>query len=333
MMHLDSISTRSDVLSVEPALVFDVKFSLQRGKDVPIGYSLAVRTEDKRLLGVATPTATPLPSGTESLPVDAAGANDNRVTWAVQAVLPLTPRLLDHLDDIRAKNRKQDVVLHCEIGADWLTSKCVVTPLVPDPQRAITYAAEKASATFHSQYSDLWVLSGDGGRTFMERGRSVSGQVVTIRGSDWVHDYLAGWKQTRFVVVELPEAEILANPLNVAERVNAAIASIKKAAANVERGEWNDVLEDLRPVWELLRNDADIQGMLKRDGYTDEAVSAFNESVKQQFALASKFVHRTDPTGRKVSPEIRANKEDAMMCYSFALSLVNLISRKTHRLT
>jgi type I restriction-modification system DNA methylase subunit len=48
--------------------------------------------------------------------------------------------------------------------------------------------------------------------------------------------------------------------------------------------------------------------------------------------LASKFLHPLDKAGAKLSPEIRASKEDAYLCYSLATSVVNLVSRKLLRL-
>lgn len=336
MMTLDSITVRTDTPTVEPSLVFDVAFMLQRGKEVPLGFTVTVRSEDKVLLGPAVPCAAPVPNGNESLPMDA-GSNENRIPWLSRVVLPLTPRLLNHLEDVRAKHRKQDVVLLCDVETNWLSAKTVLAPLAPAQTaqqaqpRGVAYVEPSPGAPFYSQFSNMWVLSGDGGRTFIERGRALTPQVVTIRASDWIHDHVAAWKNTKFVLVELPEVELLAGPTKPAERVNAAIESIRKATDNLQRGEWNDVLEDLRPVWELLRNHADVQDLLKRDGYTPEAIDAFNESVNKQFTLASKFIHRID-LGKKVSPEIRANKEDALMCYSFAMTLVNLVTRKALRL-
>jgi hypothetical protein len=49
------------------------------------------------------------------------------------------------------------------------------------------------------------------------------------------------------------------------------------------------------------------------------------------FDFASKFVHRTDKTGKRLVPEVRAAKEEAMLVYALAGTVVNLIARKTAR--
>jgi len=178
----------------------------------------------------------------------------------------------------------------------------------------------------------MWVLSGDGGRKFMERETLRHGATVTISSGDWLHDYSSPWRTTQYLVVELPQPEFLTSAPNLEQRVNAAIEAAKASTDNIAKGEWNDALQDLRPVWELLRKQSDITDLLQRDGYTADAITAVEAIVQQQFTLAPKFLHRTDPSGKRINPEIRASKEDALVCYTCAMSLLNLISRKSARL-
>jgi hypothetical protein len=259
-----------------------------------------------------------------------------------QSVLALSSRAIDHIEALRAKHRKGDVVLSCEAQAHFLVRRVVNAPLRPGPQlkdehgkalgTAVVYDPSGGGEAFRSEPSHMWVLSGGGGQAFMERFTMKSELDVVIHSSDWVHDYSAPWKATKYMVVELPQAEMLSSIPGIDERVNAAIEAAKRASDNVTKGEWSNAVEDLRPVWELLRNQADIQGLLQRDGYPQDAIAALNESIRQQFEFVSKFLHRSDKTGKKVAPEVKASKEDAWLCFSFAASLLNLVSRKAQRL-
>jgi hypothetical protein len=343
-MRLLSIIPKPNALFVDPTLEFELVFGFRRGQQVPLDFTLVVATADGRLMGTARPTLAPSTGATnDPLPLDASTLNTGEANWVVRASLPLTARQLDHIEDLRSKERKGDVVLNCDIEAASFASRATVAAVVPGPeaqdkagkdsgQHFVFYLRnQSARDRFYSQYSDMWLLSGDSSRTFLQRETFRHPMKITISSGDWVHDYTAAWRATRYMVVELPQPSFVILTPEVEKRLAGAVSAVNKASQDMLKGEWNDVVEDLRPVWELLRNDVDIQQLLARDGYTPAAVAAFNESVRQQFELASKFLHKTDKAGN-AAPEIRAAKEDAFLCYSFALSVVNLVSRKAERL-
>ncbi len=343
-MRLVSITPKPNAQFVEPTLGFELVFAFRRGQQVPLDFTLVIASADGRLLGSARPTLMPSTGATnDPLPLDASTLNTGEMSWVVHASLPLTARQLDHIEDLRSTERKGDVLLNCDIEAASLASRATVATLVPGPdvhdeggkdtgQNLVFYLRnQSARDRFHSQYSDMWLLSGDSSRTFLQREVLRHPMKVTISSGDWVHDYTAPWRATRYMVVELPQPSFVIATPEVEKRLAGAVSALNKASQDMLKGEWNDVVEDLRPVWELLRNDVDIQQLLARDGYTPAAVAAFNESVRQQFELASKFLHKTDKAG-KAAPEIRAAKEDAFLCYSFAMSMVNLVARKAERL-
>lgn len=313
---------------------------------------MRLRTEDNKLLGVARPMGfveQPL-----ALAALAQGESTVEAQVRLNVVLALSPKQLDYLEDRRARHRKGDVVLFCDVEAQLLVSKTVNAYLhvsesgsqsggsgrVPEGhstgliQGPVYYKEHTTRDPFASKLMNMWVLSGDNGRAFLEVDTLRHQESVTIRASDWIHDYAGPWHNARYLVIELPQSESLAPPVTpeIAERLNAAIEAAKRAAENIGRGDWNDVIEDLRQVWELLRNHAELTQLLARDGYTSDAITALNGSIQQQFDLASKFMHRTDRSGRRINPEIRASKEDALLCYAFAMALLNLLTRKAMRL-
>lgn len=339
-MRIVSIIPKSELPSVDPLFVFDVSLAFQHGQRMPLDLSILVSTEDKKILGVARSAISVCPQNL-SLSANELGANSGEVQVVAQAMMPLSPKQVDYIEGLRSKHRKGDVVLECRVEVQFLVSKTVnaylhVVEEKPAPTgQPVVYRQHSSRDPFGSHFSNMWVLSGDNGRVFMERETLRHSSAVTIHSSDWLHDYAAPWRSTRYVVVELPQPELLVAPVTpaIADRVNAAIEAAKRAADNVSKGEWNDVVEDLRPVWELLRNQADITSLLNRDGYPQDAIAALNASIQQQFTLASKFMHRLDQSGQRINPEIRAAKEDAWLCYSFAMTLLNLVARKATRLS
>lgn len=334
-MRILTITPRPDIPAVEPLVMLDVVTVFQRGQQALLDLTVKVRTQDNKLLGIARPTG----FSNQQLSLAANGESMGEAQVSLQVVLSLSPKQVDYLEGLRSQHRKGDVVLPCEIEAQFLVSKTVNAHLHVTEERAspggnaVTYRNHSGRDLFAPRYADMWVLSGDNGRVFMETHTIQHQQTVTIGSGDWLHDYAARWGGTRYVVVELPQPEILVSPVtpNITQRVNTAIEAAKRAAENVTKGEWSDVIEDLRPVWELIRNDADIASLLQRDGYPQDAIAAFNESIKQQFTFASKFMHRLDQ-GQQIRPEIRASKEDAWLCYTFAMAVLNLVTRKATRL-
>ena len=157
--------------------------------------------------------------------------------------------------------------------------------------------------------------------------------VVRVPGTDWVHDFAPTLGLGRFVVFEIPRTETFTSRGDIKDEVNAALESAAKAHESLVAGEWDEVMEDLRGVWELTRSKADdIKALLIRDGYTEEAAVSFADAIGRHFVLASKFHHRLDKQRKKIMPEIKAAKEDAYLVYAVAMSVLNLIARKVQRL-
>lgn len=335
-MRLISIEPRPESRFVEPALLLDVMIAYPMGLKAPLDLLVTVRAGD-RIIGTARSSTFGLGMTTLESAAEGRKDRDQEQTQKWSTVLALSARVLDFLEDLRSKDRKRDVVLQCDVEIQALVSNVVTAHIRTGGEVAdgrggkaemLTY---KYDPNFRPDYTNMWVLSGDGGRVFLRCEGTRFQTSITISASDWVHEYLEVWSMTRYVVIELPQPEVLTANSHIEERVSAAIGAVGKASESLAKGDWDDVLKELRPVWELIRNQSDIETLLRNDGYIDEAIKAFNESIKHQFTLASKFVHRVDTSGKAVLPDMHVLKEDAYLCYSFALSILNLVTRKMRR--
>jgi hypothetical protein len=335
-MRVSSITTKLDNKYVESTLLWDIALTYWMGQEVPLNLTVTVQTEDDRTLGVARQST--LGIGDVALEAAAKLKNNNaEQTSTRQAMLPISAKQLDHLEDVRTKNRKRDVILLCHVDVQFLVSAVVNAYLQPGPKiadqngnsfQSVIY--DWQSQPFKTDHGTMWILSGDRNPTFLRCETRRFSEKITISASDWVYEYLEPWRATRYMLVELPQPEVLTSAPNIEEKVNAAIEAAKRASESLCKGEWNDVIKELRQVWEVIR-DGDVDALLQDDGYTAEAATLFNASIRSQFDLASKFIHIKDKSGKKVLPEIRASKEDAYFCYAFALAALNLLTKKSIR--
>jgi hypothetical protein len=328
---------------VEPAVEVKVKLSYQNGEGTPLNMRALFKTEDQRVLGMAHEAVR---HGNERRAYDVAARDMNfqvATPDEIRLVLPLSPRLVEHIETARQKNRKRDVVLSYTaevsyLGSNaelaWLhrTSQQVEGRHGSPPLELVGYQNRVGNAGFHSQTSNLWLVSGNGSATFLQGKFTAREDKATISASDWTHDYLAQWRGSRYAVFEVPIPAVVTSDKTIAERLERAIQAAETAERYFAQGEWSDTCEKLRPVWELFRNWDDLKKLLERDGYDVDAVSALTTSLAQQFAFASKFMHVLDQSGKAMRPEITAKREDAQLLYMLALSLLNLVARKSMRL-
>jgi len=184
-----------------------------------------------------------------------------------------------------------------------------------------------------SRLRDGDVVLVDSERGFLEVRRTCRDLPIRISGSDWIHEFAPKLDIGQFVVFEIPQPPLIGGTGTDFDRINEAIISARKAEQELRSGNWDDVMETLRGVWELLRNQQHIRDLLERDGYTPEAAEAFDKALQSLFTLSSKFVHRLDQSRQRIMAEIKPSKEDAYLAFGLAMGALNLVARKHHRLT
>lgn len=335
-MNITKVTVAPEANCIAPTLRVEALVSFQPGREGLLSASGVLRAEDGTQIALLHAYDTNASVSFELAADDAR----NPTVRTIPFLAELSERALDHVDECRDKNRKRDVVLTVEFSLHVFVSKALISSIylgdeikASDGRQQVGQAmAYRWTGRNYSQgQSDLWVLSGNGSRAFAEIIVSAMKMPVTIPASDFVHDFASAWRGGRFVVFEVPAASPTVTDPAMKDRMTAALDNAANACEKLIRGEWNDVIEDLRGVWELVRNEQQFSDLLKADGYSDDAIAALNGSFQKQFDFASKFVHRLDK-GKKIAPELRASKEDAYLVYSIAMSLLNLIARKSDRL-
>jgi len=344
-MRIDKIDVKPVQNSINPELLFEIEIFIQTKYEIPIEitghlFSNENSNENMKLANIQGFIYEP----DKIFKLSARGVRDKgEEKLVIKLIASLNHRVLDYIETSRAKNPKGDVLLNLDIFVKTLESKISLSHMflmesgelpfqLPEFYKSAKLVFyQYQSREFSTAYTDMWILSGDSSPIFIEIRNNNFKKPVTIPSSDWIHDYCPVFQIGRFSVFEYLIPDYIEGSGSVEERLNESINAIQKMEKNLIKCEWNQVIEDSRAVWELLRNKEEIKDLLMRDGHTEEAYTDLNEGIKQLFNYSSKFHHREN-RGKRVMPEIKASKEDAYLIYAISMNIVNLISKKMQRL-
>lgn len=339
-MRIDKISVNPMQDSINPELLFEIEFFVQREQEIPIEITGSLfSSENKKIADIHEL----MYAQNQNLALAAASylrdQREGKITFRL--IAPLNHKVLDYIETLRQKNKKGNVDFIIDLFIKTLVSDVVISPITDagvsggawndierQGKRPIAY---KSSGDFSPSYSNMWILSGNGSPIFI---KTIDNNIKTsksIPSSDWIHDYCPVFQIGKFSVFEYLLPEYKEGSGSIEERLNESINAIKRMEENMIKGDWNGVIEDSRAVWELLRNQEEVKDLVMRDGYSEPAFIDLNEGLKQFFSFSSKFHHKEDK-GKKIMPEIKASKEDAYLIYALSMNVVNLISKKMQRL-
>jgi hypothetical protein len=309
---------------VTPTIKFTVELTFSKTKEIPTSACGVLHSPNDTLV---TPLFE-LPDhnypelGLQASPVSAVvRSNTTRLYFGAQ----LGPRELEHIESVRLQDAKKDVWFFLKFTFGTITSTAE-----PWPTEDVRISGQKpATVLGRSANPDAKaIIREDPSKGFLFQKTVEFEEPIRIAATDWIHDYAPKLGLGRFAVLEIPEFPAAAGELN--DRIRIAVEAADKAADSLRKGEWNDACEDLRGVWESLRNYDVVKTILLKDGYSDAAGDLLNGALNNLFDLASKFAHKLDKN-KRVLPELRAQREDAYAAYLVARSTLNLIARKARR--
>lgn len=251
---------------------------------------------------------------------------------------------LDHLENVRDRNKKGDVVFKLNLKARILNSTCVTPPVqlkqftdlaLPVPAHLQQTAGQMMMYGSPRDYvpnaGNLWLISGTNGPVFLTVDDVQCEQQKTIHASDWVHDFAPQLGIGRFLIAEIPVPGSLHAEHEFADRLNKACEALQVMEEKIKEGEWGEVIEKSRPVAELLRQEDMIRSILVQHGHPEDAANCLIGGVKGLFEYSSKFIHKVQKDRKTLPPDIRAGKEDAYLAYTMSVGLVNLLTRKASK--
>jgi hypothetical protein len=256
-----------------------------------------------------------------------AGERQKREHWWMLAVR-LGRRQLDHIESTRERDHKKDVHLDLEVSVRVLSSTAEPWPM--GEVEAKIQPGVRLVATVNPTNARRVLMESDGYQGSFLRFKTIMSSIRhRIPSADWVHEFAPKLGLGTFEVVEIPDPSDLKGDLG--ERMAKAFEAARKARQSLRAGEWEDVCQDLRQVWELLRDTQFLGDLVRKDGYHDQAASSLCSALNGFYDLAAKFDHALARDRTTILPELKARKEDAYLVFANAMSVLNFIARKLQR--
>ncbi len=322
-------------------------FRVTKGTEAPVSADGWICAHDGKFLGNAC--AKPQ-ERTDKYPLSAREWNQpdqGQLEYVTHIVIPLSREAIDHVERERERDKKKDVRVKAIIQLAVQLSKAVLAHVVTDnkftPQNIgqstkVSQNLSDASIVLYKwdrdarpSLTDLFLVSGDGGRDFLEVTTMKFERDLIIAASDWVQDYVPALGIGRSLNMELPMPEELDLPDLLKKRFKVVIDDLQKMLDDYKHGEWTDLIEDSRGVYELLKDETLVRNLLTSDGYPSEAIDDICKCLKALWDFTSKFHHHLDKSKEKLMPELKSSKEEAELIYALSLTLVNLLARKAMR--
>ena len=339
-MRIEKIAVSPVRDSINPELLFEIEFHINRKFEVPLQILGTLYSKDNKKIANfhqdLSDTNTTLELAARN------SSNEGEQKLSIKLFAPLSEKALNFIQDIRNKTPTGDIDLTLNLYIQIMHSKTTISYMhiqdsnkFPSQFKTIFEGRNLITYRFQRDYiapaSNMWILSGDGRPTFLEFKNYYIKKIVKIFSSQWINDYCPVFQIGKFIVYELPILEELEDS-QLNERLVNSIDKIKEMKTNLMRGEWEDVIADSREIWELIKNTDEITDILIESGYTEEASKDLNDVFRGFFNLSSKFIHRLNRSKTDIIPKIPVSKEDAYLIYTLSLNIINLLANKLKRL-
>lgn len=334
---------------INPALKFDLKLKSNKFESL-YGIDGLLIAEDGKILAQLTEFRGVKGGGTHYLgQMGARGSSKYRALQEgeqdISLLAILNKEALNYIDNVRDKNRKKNFVFDLRVVLKILNLTAELVPLFEvDPAKyGLSYQLRdippaederflvyKYTSREPSRRSNQWIISGNGPLLL-----DVREEFHTLRreiaASEWVSEFAPKLGMGKFILSELSLPGLVEVDKEFAERLNKAIKALEEMERKIGEGEWDEVIEKSRPIYELLVNSkSEIESILQKHGHPQKAIDALKSGIGSFFNYSSKFVKARGEKGEPL-PEIKAEKEDAHLIYALSVSLLNLLTQKIRK--
>ena len=338
-MEITKVEIYPSKESLNPEIKIDIELTFPRLNEIPLEITGKIFSDnDKKIANIYSQEF-----NRDDIELGATNYSTRQnETITLSVIAEFTPKVLDYITNRRESNKRGDVILNLFFLVRYLESKTVLSHMklgedYISQQSHEYYKGAKLvvyqyQRNFQQDNSNMYILSGDNGTTFMRFRQRTIKKEYTIKSSDWLHDYCPVFNIGNFYVLEyeIPEFEEGTGDLN--EKINESLNAITKMQENIRKGEWYETIENSRVIWELLRYNDDIKDLFQRNGYTEQAYEDLNKALVNLFNYSSKFHHKLDKE-KKIMPDNKASKEDAYLIYSLSMQFLNLVLQKSSRVS
>jgi hypothetical protein len=314
-MFFPSINIYPNRQSLEPELLIGFEYVLNDSRSVAIqayGHLSINGTKIAEMRLRSDEHADMRDIGIKVLPRDQAIAKGrDRLSFTAS----LSQRALDWIQECRERDVKHDVRLQISLTTFSISSRAYELSI------PLQVGKNQTENAIIPQMIDSSIINVE---------KYVASEQYVIPSNDWIKDYCPVFKLGKFMVIEVPQVEPGGNILDIHERINRATEVFHRMQGYYLNGEWTNLIEESRKFWEAF-NIGDVTNLIDKDPSDPEADATFKEIIKNFFALSSKYVHIIDQS-KKIRKTLKADKEDAILVFMIAASVLNLISSKQAKL-
>lgn len=335
-----TLSAVSD--SVEPTLLLQATISQYEETEVILGIVGSLSTTRDQKVGESVPGVVPVDpryERTSRLVKANKGSTFRQDEIPFSFRFRLTSKEVARLESLRNENPKRNVTIKAEFRVTLLKPVPRAYPIIwvplnqpaarAAPRNVIGQATpEEAMLGPHDQ-----MLIASDEASFVTAGYEICKTQVDIPASDWAHDFAPRLGLGTFLLYELPTPAKVLGEGPIYERLRRALESLQEMKDDLRDGEWNDLVEHSRDVWDLFRDKEEdlTRAALVSDGLSQESADALISSIKEMFTFATKFLKPIEAKGRGLNPPLKAEKEEAYLVLATAVSVTNLISEKLRK--
>jgi hypothetical protein len=295
--------------SINPELIFDIKYSWPQGSEIPIEISGEIRAVDgKKISNIIQQLKR------TTFDLDSICLHDSKEEECYfQMIAPLNEKALDYIDNLRNSDSKKDVQLLLDLKI-----------------RVVKSRIEYFNLNEQHPNNPMNVLAGDllKMETFHDQSQ------VIIAASNWVLDYLPALGRNRVLLLELNLPDIKDNG-EWKDIIGRALKNINDMEQRMKEGEWELVMLGARKLSEIFKfnkkneseNKEKFRKLFEANNYSIDGFDQLFAGIENVFLFASKFIHDKDQQGN-LNPIPIPKKEDAYFIYSFCVGMLNMINKK-----
>jgi hypothetical protein len=294
-----------------PALQFDVEVKYNRFERAILGVSGHLRADDGKILSTLTEVS--FQEGAET--VSSLGTLGARGSWYDKQfeeqtsskfllVAILDRAALDYIEKRRLSDAERRVLLNLELHVTFLVSRTRISHLHLTNEKTVLSGnregyrvAYAPDPNYYSSYTNLWILSGDGGPGFILVEKRVKTERIEISESAWIYNFAPKLGLGEYFIVEIPKGGDI----------------VKEAWSYVEKAEEAFRRWDSKSVCAYCREAGKLLNRVVKERFGEESF-VYRERWGRAYAnfekLASLDLHIEDIKQRYKAEEIKIGRAD-----------------------
>jgi len=299
--------------AIIPGICFDIEITYKRYDEAIIGVNGWLETNDGKVIAEIREEPSERP---RSIEIGAKGSYydkefEKEDIYETALIAFLDSRALSYIEERRMKDRKGDVKLTLNLRIKTINGRAIISHIHEarpeflglQPASFQTYSGKKTSdwtlliyaydSEFFAERTNRWILSAKDGPVFLAVSEQRLKKEVTIKSSDWIHDFAPKLGLGEYFIIEIPKGK---------EIIKKAWSYVEKAEECFRKWDMKGVCDNCREAGKVLNKE--IKAKFGEDSFT------YNERWGRAYLrffnyLVSLGLHLEDLAGKDWSELIK----------------------------